>query len=82
LKYAGYVKHQETNVQKLVKASETRIPNDFQFAGISGLSREMVDKFTRIRPETLGQAGRIPGVTPAAISILSLHVELHRRRAG
>lgn len=81
-KYAGYVKHQEQAAQKLAKSTEVRIPLGFTYHGIPGLSREMVDKFTRIRPETLGQAGRIPGATPAAISIISLHLELYRRQGA
>ncbi|MBX7220093.1 MAG: tRNA uridine-5-carboxymethylaminomethyl(34) synthesis enzyme MnmG [Blastocatellia bacterium] len=81
LKYAGYVKHQEASAQKLSKAAEMKIPADFSYTGIPGLSREMVDKFTRIRPETIGQAGRIPGVTPAAVSIVRMHIELQRRSA-
>lgn len=79
LKYAGYVKHQESTAQKMAKAAELRIPTDFVFRGIPGLSREMSEKFSRVRPETIGQAGRIPGVTPAAIAILSMHLEIHRR---
>nr|HNH81530.1 tRNA uridine-5-carboxymethylaminomethyl(34) synthesis enzyme MnmG [Acidobacteriota bacterium] len=79
LKYAGYVKHQESTAQKMAKAAEVRIPTDFVFRGIPGLSREMSEKFSRVRPETIGQAGRIPGVTPAAIAILSMHLEIHRR---
>jgi tRNA uridine 5-carboxymethylaminomethyl modification enzyme len=82
LKYAGYVRHQESTARKLSKAAEAKIPTDFSFAGIPGLSREMIDKFTRIRPQTLGQASRIPGVTPAAVAIVGMHLEMHRQRAA
>ncbi len=80
LKYAGYVRHQESTARKLSKAAEAKIPTDFSFSGIPGLSREMIDKFTRIRPQTLGQAARIPGVTPAAVAIVGMHLEMHRQR--
>ena len=62
-----------------LKNSERRlIPEAFEFAGIPGLSREVRDKLERVRPETLGQAARIPGVTPAAIAILDCYLSLNR----
>ncbi|MFM2124866.1 MAG: glucose inhibited division protein [Acidobacteriota bacterium] len=75
-KYAGYLAQQERQVQRLKEAEGRKIPIDFQFTGIPGLSREMQEKLARVRPETLGQAGRIPGVTPAAISILDVYLRL------
>jgi len=72
LKYSGYLKQEERQVARL-QASEARsIPNSVDYRAIPGLSREMVDKFERVRPVTLGQAGRIPGVTPAAVSVLDI----------
>lgn len=82
LKYAGYVRHQESVAHKLTKAADMKIPADFSFQGLPGLSREMAEKFARIRPATLGQAGRIPGVTPAAVAILGMHIETRRRQAA
>jgi tRNA uridine 5-carboxymethylaminomethyl modification enzyme len=82
LKYAGYVRHQESTARKMSKASEAKIPADFSFAALPGLSREMIDKFTRVRPQTLGQASRIPGVTPAAVAIIGMHLEMHRHQAA
>jgi tRNA uridine 5-carboxymethylaminomethyl modification enzyme len=82
LKYAGYVRHHEAMAKKLSKAADIPIPEDFEFTRLPGLSREMADKFSRIRPATLGQAARIPGVTPAALAILSLHLGNGRRVAG
>lgn len=81
LKYAGYVRHHEATAKKLSRAADVAIPANFEFAGLPGLSREMTDKLTRIRPLTLGQAARIPGVTPAALAILSLHLGAGKRAA-
>ena len=63
------------------KAESRHIPAWFEYQGVPGLSREMVEKLTRVRPRTLGQASRIPGVTPAAVSIINVYVEM-RQRAG
>jgi tRNA uridine 5-carboxymethylaminomethyl modification enzyme len=75
-KYAGYLAQQERQVQRLRDSEGRRIPTDFAYSGIPGLSREMQEKLTRVRPETLGQAGRIPGVTPAAIAVLDVYLRL------
>ncbi|MEO5924486.1 MAG: tRNA uridine-5-carboxymethylaminomethyl(34) synthesis enzyme MnmG [Bryobacteraceae bacterium] len=75
-KYAGYLAQQDRQVQRLKDSEGRRIPMEFLYVGIPGLSREMQEKLTRVRPETLGQAGRIPGVTPAAIAILDVHLRL------
>ncbi len=75
-KYAGYLAQQERQVQRLKDSEGRRIPAEFLYAGIPGLSREMQEKLGRVRPETLGQAGRIPGVTPAAIAILDVCLRL------
>jgi len=74
-KYAGYLEQQQKHVARLAKAERRRIPADFAYRGLPGLSHEIVEKMERVRPETLAQAGRIPGVTPAAISILNMHLE-------
>jgi tRNA uridine 5-carboxymethylaminomethyl modification enzyme len=78
LRYAGYIERQQREAEKLTADEELRIPAEMSYA-LPGLSREMTEKLTRVRPASLGQAGRIPGVTPAAISILRMH--LRRGRA-
>ena len=79
IKYAGYLDQQRRAIERLRKSEERVIPADFEYRGISGLSREVEEKLTRVRPQTLGQASRIPGVTPAALSLLNVHVEMHAR---
>ena len=75
-KYAGYLAQQDRQVQRMKDSEGRRIPAEFLYTGIPGLSREMQEKLTRVRPETLGQAGRIPGVTPAAIAVLDVYLRL------
>jgi tRNA uridine 5-carboxymethylaminomethyl modification enzyme len=78
-KYEGYLRRQAIVVDRQRRQESRPIPQDFMFAGIPGLSREMVDRLTQIRPATLGQASRIPGVTPAAVALVGTHLD--RRRA-
>jgi tRNA uridine 5-carboxymethylaminomethyl modification enzyme len=78
IKYEGYLRRQQTEVDQLAKYERANIPADFDFA-IPGLSREIQEKLAQQRPMTLGQAGRIPGITPAAIAILSVYIERQRR---
>jgi tRNA uridine 5-carboxymethylaminomethyl modification enzyme len=73
LRYAGYLERQQREAGRMVADEELRIPPDMTYA-LPGLSREMVEKFSRVRPSSLGQASRIPGVTPAAVAILRMHV--------
>ena len=80
IKFAGYLDQQRKAIDKLKRAEQRVIPRDFVYAGISGLSREMQETLSRVRPQTLGQASRIPGVTPAAVSLLHVHLELGDRR--
>ncbi|GBC82647.1 tRNA uridine 5-carboxymethylaminomethyl modification enzyme MnmG [bacterium HR10] len=80
LKYAGYIESQRQLAEKLERMEARMIPEDMDFTQISGLSREIVEKLTRIRPRTLGQARRIPGMTPAALTLLNIHLELRSRR--
>jgi tRNA uridine 5-carboxymethylaminomethyl modification enzyme len=75
LKYAGYLEQQRRHVDRLRKAETRRIPDGFSYVGLPGLSREVIEKMERVRPRTLAQAGRIPGVTPAALSILNVLLE-------
>jgi tRNA uridine 5-carboxymethylaminomethyl modification enzyme len=80
IKYAGYLDQQRKAIEKLKKAEQRAIPSDFEYAGISGLSREMQETLARVRPQTLGQASRIPGVTPAALSLLHVYLEVGDKR--
>jgi tRNA uridine 5-carboxymethylaminomethyl modification enzyme len=80
IKYAGYLDQQRKAIDKLKKAEQRSIPVDFEYAGISGLSREMQETLARVRPQTLGQASRIPGVTPAALSLLNVYLEVGEKR--
>ena len=80
IKYAGYLDQQLKAIEKLKKAEGRTIPGGFNYIGISGLSREMQEKLTQIRPQTLGQASRIPGVTPAALSLLNVYLEVQNKR--
>ena len=82
VKYAGYMDQQDKQVQRLRDSESRRIPPGLDYAAIPGLSREVRDKFVRVRPETLGQAARIPGVTPAAIAVLDVYMNLAQREEG
>ena len=83
LKFGGYLAQQQLQIDRMKRSEERHIPTWFEYSGVPGLSREMVEKFSRIRPRTLGQASRIPGVTPAAVSIVNIQVEiLQRKRSG
>ncbi|MDP9190423.1 MAG: tRNA uridine-5-carboxymethylaminomethyl(34) synthesis enzyme MnmG [Acidobacteriota bacterium] len=73
LRYTGYIERQQREAEKLTADEDLRIPAEMSYS-LPGLSREMTEKLTRVRPVSLGQAGRIPGVTPAAIAILRMHV--------
>lgn len=75
-KYAGYIAQQERQIDRLRDAESRRIPAAFEFSQIPGLSTEVKQKLQRVRPETLGQAGRIPGVTPAAVAVLDVYLSL------
>jgi tRNA uridine 5-carboxymethylaminomethyl modification enzyme len=81
IKYAGYLDQQKKAIEKLKKAEERGIPEWFDYTQVSGLSREMQEKLTRVRPATLGQASRIPGVTPAAMSLVNVYIEIQGKRA-
>src|SRR4030095_15045092 len=79
-KYEGYLVAQEHLANRLAKAGNRTIPSNLEYSRIPGLSNEMVDRLNRVRPQTLGQAMRIPGLTPAAISLLTIHVEIMSRQ--
>jgi tRNA uridine 5-carboxymethylaminomethyl modification enzyme len=75
-KYAGYIAQQERQIDRLRESELRRIPPAFEFANIPGLSTEAKQKLERVRPQTLGQAGRIPGITPAALAVLDVYLSL------
>ncbi len=79
IKYAGYIAQQDRQVSHLRSAERRTIPNEFSYTDIPGLSREVREKLERVRPETLGQAGRIPGVTPAAVAVLDVYLSIGAR---
>jgi tRNA uridine 5-carboxymethylaminomethyl modification enzyme len=74
VRYEGYIRRERERVERLRPFESRSIPPDFEYEGIPGLSREVVEKCGRRRPRTLGEASRIPGVTPAAVAIISAHV--------
>src|ERR1700733_7702658 len=78
-KYAGYISQQQRQIDRLRESEHRRIPSGFEFAGIPGLSTEARQKLERVRPQTLGQAGRIPGITPAAVAVLDVYLSLGAR---
>jgi tRNA uridine 5-carboxymethylaminomethyl modification enzyme len=80
IKYAGYLDQQQRAIERLKKAEQRRIPDWFDYRAISGLSREMQEKLGKVVPQTLGQASRIPGVTPAAVSLINVYIEIQARR--
>jgi len=70
VKYEGYLRRQQRDVERTSREERRSIPVDFRFERVPGLSREVVERLSAVRPETLGQAGRVPGVTPAAVAVL------------
>lgn len=76
IKYQGYIDRQLEQVERAKKLEHTRIPGDLEYCGLSGLSAEVREKLQKYQPDTLGQASRIPGVTPAAITILSIALKM------
>jgi len=80
VKYKGYIDRQMEQVDRSRKLEGTRIPEGFDYAGMPGLTAEVREKLMRFRPDTLGQASRIQGVTPAAISVLSIALKARSGR--
>lgn len=81
-RYKGYIDRQLEEIAKLQRNEETIIPDDFDYSGISGLSNEVIQKLNNYKPNTLGQASRISGITPAAISILLVYLKKHSQAKG
>jgi len=82
VKYEGYIVRQMEMAEKLKRIEGKRIPGDFNYSTVNGLSREVVSKLQEVRPANLGQAGRIPGITPAAVSLLMVAIERLKRERG
>jgi tRNA uridine 5-carboxymethylaminomethyl modification enzyme len=80
IKYEGYLLQQQRAMERLKKSEQHSIPDWFDYHSVSGLSREMQEKLTHVRPRTIGQASRIPGVTPAAVSLVNVFIEIQARR--
>lgn len=80
-KYAGYIDRQEEEIARTQRSEDVKIPLDFNYKRISGLSNEIVEKLTKAKPQTIGQASRISGVTPAAISLLLIYLKKGRNDA-
>ena len=80
IKYSGYLDQQTKAIERLKRSEQRLIPDWFDYGKVSGLSREMNEKLTRVRPQTLGQASRIPGVTPAAVSLINVYIEIQARQ--
>jgi tRNA uridine 5-carboxymethylaminomethyl modification enzyme len=81
-KYEGYLAQQEKQIERMKRAEARRIPSWFDYRRVSGLSREVVEKLTKVRPLTLGQASRIPGITPAAVSLVNIYIEIFQRQGA
>lgn len=80
-KYAGYIARQKLDISRLQHFENTIVPDWFDYQGVSGLSNEVIQKLTKIKPTTLAQAGRISGITPAALSLLLVHLKKQRAMA-
>jgi tRNA uridine 5-carboxymethylaminomethyl modification enzyme len=81
-RYAGYIERQQEEIERARRNEETALPGDLDYTQLGALSHEVRQKLSEARPATLGQAARIPGVTPAAISILLVHLKKRALRAG
>ena len=80
IKYEGYLLQQQRSIDRLKKAEQRAIPDWFDYHSVSGLSREMQETLLKIRPRTLAHASRIPGVTPAAVSLVHVYIEIQAKR--
>ncbi len=85
IKYQGYIDRQKEDIERLKKQESTKLPTDFDYQQMQGLSNELKQKLLEAKPENIGRASRIPGITPAAISLLLIYLKKHRainRKAG
>jgi tRNA uridine 5-carboxymethylaminomethyl modification enzyme len=81
IKYEGYLKQQDREVEKLRKGEAKHLPDDLNYSNMAGLSSELIEKLTQVRPRSIAQASRIPGVTPASLTIILFHLEIRRNAA-
>jgi tRNA uridine 5-carboxymethylaminomethyl modification enzyme len=82
VKYEGYIKRQKADIDKLQRNENTPIPETIDYKNVVGLSNEVKQKLSEARPESLARASRLPGITPAAISLLMVHIKKGRRLVG
>ena len=82
IKYAGYVARQAIEITRLQKNENTKIPESLNYENVVGLSNEVKQKLSSVKPESLARASRVPGITPAAISLLMIHLKKERKLAG
>jgi tRNA uridine 5-carboxymethylaminomethyl modification enzyme len=78
-RYAGYLERQQADIARLQRHQEQALPTDFDYNAVRGLSNEVCEKLRAVRPQTIGQAARIPGITPAAVSLLLIHLRKRGR---
>jgi tRNA uridine 5-carboxymethylaminomethyl modification enzyme len=81
-KYEGYIRKQEREIAKAERVDSMKIPRDTDFRSVSGLTREAVEKLEKKRPATLGDARKIPGMTPAAVQNIGLHIEILKKKGS
>jgi tRNA uridine 5-carboxymethylaminomethyl modification enzyme len=82
VRYAGYLNRQKEDIEKRQRHEATAIASNFDYTRVRGLSSEIMEKLERVKPETVGQASRIPGMTPAAISLLLVHMKKARQQVA
>ena len=80
-KYSGYIERQQTEIERQLRHEQTRLPDAIDYAVVAGLSNEARQRLSESRPETVGQASRLPGITTATISILLVHMKKRARAA-
>jgi tRNA uridine 5-carboxymethylaminomethyl modification enzyme len=80
-KYSGYLKRQTDEIERQQRNEDLRLPEDIDYGAVRGLSNEVCQRLREVRPQTLGQAARIPGLTPAAVSLLLVHLKKRNRAA-
>ena len=78
LRYSGYLNRQKEDIERRLRHEGTVIASDFDYSAVRGLSSEVREKLEKVKPDTVGQASRIPGMTPAAISLLLIFLKRHR----
>ena len=82
MKYEGYIKRQQVDIERLQRNENTPIPNNIDYKNVVGLSNEVKQKLSEAQPESIARASRLPGITPAAISLLMVHIKKHRKAVG